>query len=101
MAITKVDIWNTFRVRSGYRRTPYVEAKAMMGESAIRYWRKKGWIAEGRNGDVYYVELTEAGRAHIERGVQKHLENHPTDRGELRYFPKRLEVPLVTVEYVE
>ena len=100
MAVTKVDIWNCFRMARGYRRVPTAEAKALIGQSALRYWKGKDWIVEGVNGDVPYVELTDEGKHNLETGIQSHLENHPDDRAELRYFPKRLEVPLIHVEYV-
>ena len=100
MAITKVDIWNAFRMTRGYRRVPVAEAKALIGQSAMRYWTKKGWLSASRKGDVPYVELTDDGIHNLETGIQSHIENHPDDRAELRYFPQRLEVPLIHVEYV-
>lgn len=100
MAITKKDIWNAFRIRTGYRKVALPEAKALIGQSATRYWLKNGWLREVRKGDVLSVELTKAGINNLENGIQKHLENHPEDRKELRSFPQRLEIPLVFVEYV-
>lgn len=100
MAITKVGIWNAFRTRNGYRKVAIPEAKALIGPSALRYWIKNRWLGEVQIGDVLSVQLTETGVPHLESGVQKHLENHPEDREGLRFFPRRLEVPLVFVEYV-
>lgn len=100
MAITKVDIWNTFRMARGFRRVPVAEAKATMGASALRYWTSKGWVTQDYSGDVLFAELTDDGKHNLETGIQSHLENHAEDRAELRYFPKRLEIPLVHVEFV-
>ena len=100
MAITKADIWNAFRIRTGYRKVAVPEAKALIGGSALRYWTGQGWLRQVRKGDIVSVELTKAGVSNLETGIQKHLENHPEDRKGLRFFPQRLEVPLVFVEYV-
>lgn len=89
MAVTKVDIWNAFRVRRGYREIPEPEAKALMSPASIRYWTKQGWL-HWYHGEVTNITLTDEGKQNLETGIISYIRKHPDVRPEVQHLPKRL-----------
>lgn len=84
---TKVELWNCFKSKGGFKIIPVVEAKTLIGENAPKYMLKKGYIREGQLAgmDVYRVSIS--GEQWLLAGIRRYLELHPERRAELVYKP--------------
>lgn len=85
---TKLDIWNCFRARRGFKTVPVVEAQSIIGANAPRVMLRNGYIEAGTKKDVDTYTLTDQGKVWLTKGMVAYLKNHPEQRIMANYLPK-------------
>jgi hypothetical protein len=88
--VRKVELWNCFYGRRGFKSVQVDAAKAIIGANAPRYLLRKEYIEEIDTGEVLSYNLTEVGKRWLTDGMVRYLRNHPLDRAKLNYFPNTL-----------
>lgn len=74
---TKVELWNCFQRKGGFRMVSVVEAKTLIGENAPKYMLKKGYIREATLAGVDLYRVSISGEEWLREGIRRYLELHP------------------------
>lgn len=77
---TKLEIWNCFKGRRGWRRVQVDIAHSKVGINAPRYMLKQGYLTVGENRQVEYYSVTRKGQDWLWTKFRSYLINHPEDR---------------------
>lgn len=85
---TKVEIWNCFRGRRGYRSVPIPEAQSYIGVNVPRVLLRNGYAEIQSKGEIESYFLTESGKLWLREGVIAHLKRHPERKKDVNYLPK-------------
>lgn len=86
---SKVDIYNCFRTRRGYRRVSMDEVKTEhLGLNVPRRLLENGRADTVIHEGVEYMFLTEAGKTWIERTLPPYLKRNPHKAKFVQYMPK-------------
>lgn len=88
----KMDIWNCFRVRSGFRIVEKQEAKSHVGANAPRVMLKAGRIEEVEHKGKSCLRLTKKGQKWATDGVTSFLRNHPDKKAQVKNTTKAIRV---------
>ena len=85
---TKLEIWNTFRTRRGFKRVQVDQAKAVIGANAPKNMLKQGYVEVVDVKNVEYFELTEDGKEWLKKGIAGYVKRHPDNASGAVYLPK-------------
>lgn len=88
---TKIEIWNCFRARTGFRVVPVVEARRMMGRSVPNHLVREGKAEHVTNRRGECLKLTPDGEQWLTEGTERYVRN------KLKHEPsivRRLQNPL-------
>lgn len=86
----KIDIWNCFKRRRGFKRVQIDEAHAIIGVNSPKAMKWNGHITKYEEDDVEYYELTELGREWVTKGIKSYMRNHPEDIPNVLFPPPPL-----------
>lgn len=78
---TKLDLWNCFRSRRGFRQVQVAEAKSRIGANAPRGMISNGRLETVHTANTESYRLTKAGVEWLRTGISHFIKNHP-DRAE-------------------
>ena len=87
---SKLDIWNTFRTRRGFKRVQVDEAKSHIGANAPKNMLKHGYVEVVDVKNVECYELTEDGKDWLKTGIAGFVKRHPDEASDAVYLPKAL-----------
>lgn len=82
---TKVELYNTFRQKSGFVRRAWVEARGEIGLNAPKYLKKNSYAIAVTDKGIDYLVLTTAGQDWLIKGLKRHLELHPEDADAVQF----------------
>lgn len=86
--VTKVELWNCFRVSERAFRAVQVDAAhAKIGKNAPRYLEKKGYVVKNTTARADYYTLTPEGEEWLIRGIKAYAKNHPSEMRLINFFP--------------
>lgn len=75
---SKVEIWNCFGGRRGFRVRQVYEAEGELGRHVPRHMIGAGRLSMEETDDGMLVfELTDTGKAWLRAGIVRYLNNHP------------------------
>jgi hypothetical protein len=80
---TKVELFNCFWGKSGWRPRAVIEARGEIGENAPKYLLKKGYARTFQRQFVDWYERSETGKVWLVEGLGGHLKRHPEDWAKL------------------
>jgi len=85
---TKVEIWNCFHGRTGFKRVQVDVAKSVIGANVPRVMEREGRLVveKGKKEDLFI--LTPVGEVWLTEGIKRYLKNHPAEVADVKYPPK-------------
>lgn len=84
---TKLDIWQCFRIATGFRRVPVGEAHTYIGLNVPRVMEREGRLLRVEDQGIEYYELTTDGGNWLAEGFRRYLKNHPSRVSRAKHLP--------------
>jgi hypothetical protein len=87
---SKLDLWNCFKARRGFKSPQVDEAKAIIGANAPKNMLRLGYVevVEIKGADCY--QLTEEGEEWLVAGIKGFVVRHPDRASEAVHLPRSL-----------
>lgn len=85
---TKFDIWQCFRIATGFRAVPVAEAQSIIGANVPRIMEREGRLVKVEERGVEYYELTTDGGEWLLKGFRSYLKNHPSMVSKAKHVPR-------------
>lgn len=84
---TKFDLWQCFRIATGFRAVPVAEAQSIIGANVPRIMEREGRLVKQEVKGVEYYVLTDDGEDWLFEGMRRFLKNHPSRAAEASHLP--------------
>ena len=87
---SKIEIWNAFRGRRGFKQTEESEVLATIGKNVPRVLVNEGRAERIKTARGDFYRLTPEGQEWLMVGLRRYLRNHPQKVKEVVNLPKEM-----------